>query len=125
MDYLLTGIFGKKASRQVIEDKITGQEGVRALYKICIATDYASDFMIWLELDDALDSLLYGDYPFTHESATLDTFDEIAKREAANFIAAVCPQAANYLFVRGLCAPVIAGVSRTDDRGRESLWTIL
>ena len=81
-------------ARRVIEGKITGQEGVRALYQICIATDYARDFMIWLELDDALDSLRYGDYPFTYESATLDNFDEIAKREAANFIAAVCPQSA-------------------------------
>ena len=81
-------------ARQIIEDEITAPEGVRALFKICIATDYASDFIIWLELDDALDSLISGNYPFTYASATLENFDEIAKREATNFIAAVCPHAA-------------------------------
>ncbi|HEU4836787.1 MAG TPA: hypothetical protein VFS90_20300 [Pyrinomonadaceae bacterium] len=78
-------------ARQIIEDKITAQDGVRALFQICIATDYAADFIIWLELDDALDSLISGNYPFTYESATLENFNEIAKREAANFIAAVNP----------------------------------
>jgi hypothetical protein len=75
---------------QIIEGKVAGQEGVRALNQICIATDYDRDFMTWYELDDALDSLLYGEYPFTYESATLDNFDEIAKQEATNFIATVC-----------------------------------
>jgi hypothetical protein len=77
-------------ARQIIEEEITAPEGVRALFKICIATDYASDFIIWLELDDALDSLVSGNHPFTYQSATLENFDEIAKREATNFIAAVC-----------------------------------
>jgi hypothetical protein len=36
-----------------------------------------------------------GHYPFTYQSATLDNFDEIAKREAANFIAAVSPPGVN------------------------------
>ena len=83
-------------AQRVIENKIKGQEGVRALYAICIATDYARDFMIWLELDDALDNLLCGEYPYTYESVTLENFDEIAKREAVNFIAAVSPQTATY-----------------------------
>ena len=78
-------------ARQIIDDQITAQDGVRALFKICIATEYAADFIIWLELDDALDSLHSGNHPFTYESATLENFDEIAKREAANFIAAVYP----------------------------------
>jgi hypothetical protein len=77
-------------AQQVVDNVIRAQEGVRWLFQICIATDYARDFIIWLELDDALDSLLHGNYPFTYESATLDNFDEIAKREAANFIALVC-----------------------------------
>jgi hypothetical protein len=81
-------------ARRIIDGKITGQEGVRTLYKMCIATKYARDFVIWLELDEALDSLLYGQYPFTYESATLGNFDEIAKREAADFITTVCPQTA-------------------------------
>jgi hypothetical protein len=81
-------------AQRVVEGKIPAGEGVRALYQICIANDYARALIIWLELDDALDSLLHGDYPFTYESATLDNFDEVAKREAADIIAAVCPQAA-------------------------------
>ncbi len=81
-------------AQRMIEGKITGRDGVRALYKICIETEYAREFVIWYELDDALDSLLHGDYPFTYESATLGSFDDIAKREATNFIATVCPQTA-------------------------------
>jgi hypothetical protein len=76
-------------ARQIIEDKITARAGVRALVSICIATECAREFIIWLELDEAFESLMAGDYPFTYQSATLDNFDEIAKREAANFIAAV------------------------------------
>lgn len=79
---------------QLIEEKITAQQGVRALYKICVATEYAPDFMIWLELDDALDSLLAGNYPYTYQSATLENFDDLAKQEAENFIATVCNQSA-------------------------------
>ena len=78
-------------ARQIIEDEITARDGVRALFKICIATEYAGDFIIWLELDEALESLMAGHYPFTYQSATQDNFDEIVKREAANFIAAVYP----------------------------------
>jgi hypothetical protein len=69
----------------LVDGKITGRDGVRRLYQICIDTDYASDFIIWLELNDALYSLLHGNYPFTYESATLENFDEIAKQEAANY----------------------------------------
>ena len=79
-------------ARRIIDSEITSHEGVRALYKICTATYYAPDFVIWLQLDDALDSLIYGHHPFTYESATLDNFDAIVKREAADFIAAVCPE---------------------------------
>jgi hypothetical protein len=76
-------------ARQISEDKITARDGVRALVSICIATECARDFIIWLELDEAFESLMAGHYPFTYQSATLDNFDEIAKLEAANFIAAV------------------------------------
>jgi len=76
-------------ARQIIDEKIAAHDGVRALFQICIATNYARDFIIWFQLEDALDSLLSGNYPFTYESATLENFHEIAKREAANFIGAV------------------------------------
>jgi len=78
-------------ARQIIEDKITSKDGVRALYSICIATEFAREFIVWCELDEALETLMAGHYPFTYESATLENFDEITKREAANFIAAVNP----------------------------------
>ena len=79
-------------AQQIVDGTIPAQDGVRWLFQICIGTNYAQDFMIWLELDDALDNLLCGAQPFTYESATLDNFDEIAKREAASFIASVCPK---------------------------------
>lgn len=81
-------------AQEIIEGHITGQEGVRMLYAICVATEYNRDFIVWYELDDARTSLLFGDYPFTYESATLENFDEIAKQEAVNFIATVCSRSA-------------------------------
>ncbi|HTG94288.1 MAG TPA: hypothetical protein VL866_16960 [Pyrinomonadaceae bacterium] len=81
-------------AQRVVDDIILAQDGVRWLFQICIATDYARDFVIWFELEDALDSLRHGQYPFTYESATLDNFDEIAKREAANFVASLFPRSA-------------------------------
>jgi hypothetical protein len=77
-------------AQQIIEGHLTGQEGVRALYRICLATDYNRAYMIWLTLDDALDSLLSGEYAHTYESATLENFDEVAKQEAEKFIAEIC-----------------------------------
>lgn len=79
-------------ARQIINGQLTGQQGVRTLYKICVATEYEREFMGWYELNEALDNLVAGGYPFTYESPTLENFDEVAKQEAENFIAAVCGQ---------------------------------
>jgi hypothetical protein len=73
-------------AQQIVEGKVTAQDGVRALYRICLATEYDRDYLIWLELDDALDSLLSGEYAYTYESATLENFDEVARQEAEKFI---------------------------------------
>src|SRR5215208_5660475 len=81
-------------ARQIVEGRLTGQEGVRALYRICLATEYDRDYLIWLELDDALDSLLSGEYAYTYESATLENFDEVAKQEAEKFIVEMSGKAA-------------------------------
>ena len=66
--------YASEITEQIVEGTLTGQQGVRALYKICLATEYDRDFLIWLELDDALDNLLAGEYPDTCESATLENF---------------------------------------------------
>jgi SpoU rRNA methylase family enzyme len=81
-------------ARQVVEGQLNGQEGVRALYQLCLATEYGRDYMIWLELDDALDSLLAGEYPYTYQSATLENFNQVAKQEAEKFIAEMSAKAA-------------------------------
>jgi hypothetical protein len=73
-------------AQQIVDEQLTGQEGVRVLYRICLATEYNQDYLIWLELDDALDSLLSMEYAYTYESATLENFDEVAKQEAEKFI---------------------------------------
>ena len=83
-----------EVARQVVEGHLTGQEGVRALYRICLATEYERDYIVWLELDDALDSLLSGEYAYTYESATLENFDEVARQEAEKFIAEMCADTA-------------------------------
>lgn len=74
-------------AQQLIEGRLTGREGVRALYQICRANEYDPDFLIWYYLDEAFDYLLAGDYPYTYPSATLENYDEVAKQEAAKFIA--------------------------------------
>jgi hypothetical protein len=80
------GDYACDIAQQIVEGHLTGQEGVRALYRICLATEYDRDYLIWLELDDALDSLLSGEYAYTYESATLENFDEVVKQEAEKFI---------------------------------------
>jgi hypothetical protein len=74
-------------AQQIIGGQITSKDGVQALYLLCQTTDYAPDFVIWYELDEALDSLLHGDFPYTYQSATLESFDTIVKLEAERFIA--------------------------------------
>jgi len=83
-----------EVAQQIAGGQLAGREGVRELYRVCIATEYDRDYLIWLELDDALDSLLSGAYAHTFEAATLENFDEVAKREAEKFIVEVCGQAA-------------------------------
>jgi len=74
-------------AQQLIAGRLTGREGVRALYQICRATEYDPDFLIWYDLDDAFDHLRAGDYPYTYPSATLENYNEVAKQEAEKFIA--------------------------------------
>jgi hypothetical protein len=73
-------------ARQILGGTLAAEEGVRALYQICLASGYARPFMVWLYLDDALDSIKAGDYPYTYESATADNFAGIVKAEARRFI---------------------------------------
>jgi hypothetical protein len=79
-----------EVARQIVEGHVAARDGVRELYRICLATEHDRDYRIWLRLDDALDSLLSGEYAHAYESATLEDFDEIATREAEKFIAEMC-----------------------------------
>lgn len=81
-------------ARSIVDGQVTARDGVRALYRVCLATEYERDYLIWLQLDDALDSLLSGQYAYTYESATLENFDEVAKQEAEKFIVEMCGTAA-------------------------------
>jgi hypothetical protein len=76
-------------AQQIIEGRLSGREGVHALFRLCITTQYHPDFIIWLYLDDAWDYLSVGDLPYTYESATLENYDDVARQEARNFIAAM------------------------------------
>jgi hypothetical protein len=77
-------------ARELAAGRLDAREGVRELYRICLGTEYAREYVIWLRLDDALDSLLSGGYAHTYESATLENFEEVARREAEKFVAEVC-----------------------------------
>ena len=78
--------YASEIAQQIVDDQLPAHVAVNMLYRICIATDYDADLMRWYELDGALDSLKYGDYPYAFPEATLDNFDELVKREAASFI---------------------------------------
>jgi len=82
-----------EVARQIVEGVVAARDGVRELYRVCLATEYEPEYRIWLRLDDALDSLLSGEYAYSYESATLEDFDEVARREAEKFIAEVCGRA--------------------------------
>ena len=77
-------------ARGLVEGRLDAREAVRALYRICLATEYDRDYLIWLRLDDALDSLLSGGYAYTYESATLENFEEVARQEAVKFVSEMC-----------------------------------
>jgi hypothetical protein len=73
-------------SQQILDGQLTSREGVRALYLLCQATDYAPEFMVWYELEEALDGLVSGDSPNFYGPMTMETFDIIVKQEAERFI---------------------------------------
>lgn len=77
-------------AREMLDGRLDAREGVRALYRICIGTEYEREYIVWLRLDDALDSLLSGGYAHAYESATLESFEEVARREAEKFVAEMC-----------------------------------
>lgn len=71
--------------QRIIAGTLDPKDGVRQLYKTCLATNYASDFMVWLYLDDGLDSIEAGHYPGTYEGLTPDNFEETVRTEAKRF----------------------------------------
>jgi len=73
-------------ARQILDGTLTAEAGVKALYQVCLFTGYASGFMVWIYLDDALDSIRSGNYPHTYETATAANYDDIVKMEAKRFI---------------------------------------
>jgi hypothetical protein len=74
-------------ARQIINGGLTPQQGVRTLYQIWRGSEYSHEFVRWLELDDALDSLSWNEFPYTYPTATQETFDAIVNQEAKNLIA--------------------------------------
>lgn len=71
---------------QMISSELNPRNGLKRLYKICQDLDYDSDYMIWYELDDALASISYGDYPYMYEHMNKYNVDQCIIREAKTFI---------------------------------------
>ena len=78
--------YGVELAQQILDGRLSAEAGLRALYQICLTTNYARPYMIWLYLDDALDSIKAGCYPSTYQTATADNFADIVKTEAQRFI---------------------------------------
>jgi hypothetical protein len=74
-------------AERIIEGKFTShRDAIRVLYQIWLDSDHDREYTVWQELDDALDSLLTSDFPYTYPSATLENFDQTLRHEAARFI---------------------------------------
>jgi hypothetical protein len=73
-------------ARQILDGRLAPQAGVKALYEVCLATQYARPFMVWLYLDDALDDIKAGSHPYTYQTATSANFDDLVKMEAERLI---------------------------------------
>ena len=72
-------------AQQILDGVMSPEQGVRALYRLCVAAEYGRDFMVWYELDDALDDLGAGSYPWS-TTPTKENIGEIIKTEARKFI---------------------------------------
>jgi hypothetical protein len=70
---------------RVLAGELDARSGVRELYKLCLAADYAKDFRVWLQLDDGLDSIEAGDHPWTYEGLTPENFEQTVRIEADRF----------------------------------------
>lgn len=75
---------------RIVAGTLDAENGVRLLYRICLAADYAKDFMVWLYLDDALDDIKAGRYPHTYESLTTANLEETVRTEAKLFLERFC-----------------------------------
>ncbi len=70
---------------RILAGTLNLRDGVRELYKICFATNYADDFRIWLYLRQGLDNIEAGDPPWSFENLTAENADEIVRAEAKRF----------------------------------------
>lgn len=78
--------YGLDLAQQILEGKLSAESGVKALFHVCLATNYERDYVIWLHLDDAWDSIQAGCYPFTYPTATIENFADVVRTEAQKFI---------------------------------------
>ena len=69
---------------------LDAKNGVRQLYRMCLAADCAKDFIVWFYLDDALDDIEAGQYPHTYESLTTANLEETVRTEAKLFLEGFC-----------------------------------
>jgi len=75
---------------RLVAGTLDAENGVRQLYRLCVAAHYAKDFMVWLHLDDALEDLHAGQYPWTYESLTTSNFEKTVRTEAGKFLDTFC-----------------------------------
>lgn len=74
-------------ARRLASGELPARPTVRALFKLWVLSDCARrELSEWMALDDALDSLEAGVYPYALPGATPDNFDELARAEARAFL---------------------------------------
>lgn len=77
-------------AKQIINRTVVPVDGVRELYAACVASDYAKEYTIWLQLDDARESLRWNETPYSYPEITRENFYEIIEKEALEFIESLC-----------------------------------
>ena len=71
---------------RIIFGSIEPVTGMKALYGIFIHLNYRSDYIVWLELSDAVLSIKCGEDPYTYSLMNKDNIDVIIRNEAAKFL---------------------------------------
>lgn len=78
--------YAASVAEKVIDGQMVPENAVHIMYNLYMAADYDRRYSIFMELDDALSSLEYNEYPHTYPELTRDNQNEIFIKEFKKFL---------------------------------------